>query len=622
MDRNAVIGLLVIGAILLGWQFWMQPSNAEMEAMRKKQDSIEAVEAKERVDEKAQQASQSEPKAEQSTQVQDTIQEANNDSVVNVLNQQKYGSLAPFGSGKKEYYTLENERVIIKFSNKGAVPVEAQLKNYTTYDSLPLMLFTENHNTLNLQFDHQNRKINSTELFFDVEQPSDSQLVFSMEDETGAALTMAYTLGANENMLQFSMNRQNIATNDLLVNWNQLAPKSEKAVDNERQYTTIYYKIFGDDVDNLTTMGDEDSESPEEDLKWISFKQQFFSTTLIAEDKFKATNSNLAYNTAKSEEFTKDMSATFTIPAGSNGNFKMYLGPTKYSLLKKYDLDLEDQVELGWALFRWMNQILIIPTFNFLSSFNIHIGLVILILTLFIKTLLFPITYKTYLSSAKQRAIKPEIEEINKKYGEKDQMKKQQETMALYQKTGVNPFAGCIPMLIQLPILIAMFRFFPASIELRQKSFLWADDLSSYDVLFDLPFDIPLYGDHVSGLTILMAISMFLTSKYNMQSASMGGGNAQAKQIQAIMIYFMPVMLLFWFNNYSAGLSLYYFTANMTTLGQQFVIRKFFINEDKIRAKIEENKKKPKKKSKFQQRLQDMQEQQQQGANRKMRRNK
>jgi YidC/Oxa1 family membrane protein insertase len=307
----------------------------------------------------------------------------------------------------------------------------------------------------------------------------------------------------------------------------------------------------------------------------------------------------------------------------TNGGAPMdlYLGPNGYSMLKEYDIDLDHQIDLGWGIFGWVNRFLVIPVFNVLDGTGLSYGIIILILTIFIKLLLSPITYKTYLSSAKMKVLKPEIEEINEKFKNGDSMKKQQATMDLYKETGVNPMAGCIPMLIQMPILYAMFRFFPAALELRQKGFLWADDLSAYDSIYDLGFKIPMYGDHISGFTILMAVSMIFYTKNNSQM-SMGGGMGGAQESQMkIMMWMMPIMMAVFLNSFAAGLTLYYFTANMVTMGQQFVIKKFFIDEDKIHAKLQANKKKPKKKGMFAKQLDKMNEGQV-AQNRQIRRKK
>lgn len=601
----------------------IQPDSNELAENQRVQDSI--TQAQKTFDErnpKKEKKPGSDQKDTVAAEESDTTAISENQSAQREALRARLGNFAPAAIEKEvEDVVLENEHVKYVFSSKGGLIKYAEVKNFVTFDSLPLVLMNENNSAMNLRFDLAGKRINSNELYFNTRKEGNS-VKFTALGENDERLSLVYALPGDARMMNFSVITRNMAAEHMVLDLELEAPKTEKATEEQRRYSNIFYRTSDKKVDYLSSFGDGDEEQMSKALNWFSFKNQFFALTFIQNDAFPA-GAKFKYSTPENNpEVTKHFFASVPLPDTEDRNMKIFTGPTKYNLLKTYDLDLEDQIDLGWAIFAWTNKVLVIPVFDFLSSFNLHIGIVILILTLFIKTLLFPITYKTYLSSAKQRAIKPEMEEISKKYGDdkSKQMEKQKEIMALYQQTGVNPFAGCIPMLIQLPILIAMFRFFPASIELRQKSFLWADDLSSYDSIFSLPFDIPFYGDHVSGLTLLMAVSVFFTTKYNMSNTSMGGSNAQAKQIQMMMMYVMPVMLLFWFNNFSSGLSLYYFTANITTLGQQFVIRKFIINEDKIRAKIENNKKKPKKKSKFQEKLSKLQEKQDIKENRKMRR--
>ncbi|MGM0613874.1 MAG: membrane protein insertase YidC, partial [Bacteroidota bacterium] len=351
--------------------------------------------------------------------------------------------------------------------------------------------------------------------------------------------------------------------------------------------------------------------------EWLSFKQRFFNSMLWSKDN-SIESADLKTVTQVEDpdpslHYLKTMEAELSVNYKSardnTAQFAFYFGPNEYPRLNKHKLDMEQMIPLGWGFFllNWINRFAVIPVFNYLEGFNFNYGIIILILTILLKLLLFPIAYKTYMSSAKMRVLKPEIEEINKKYPKKDEaMKKQQATMALYKKAGVNPMAGCLPMLLQLPILIAMFRFFPSSIELRGESFLWASDLSTYDSILSLPFSIPFYGDHVSLFTLLMAISTVLYTWVNQQNMNTG----QQMPGMKTMMYLMPVMLLFIFNNYASGLSYYYFLANVITFIQMIVIRNFIVDEDAIRAKIQANKKKPVKKSKFQQRLEEAQKQQ------------
>ncbi|HBI81859.1 MAG TPA: membrane protein insertase YidC, partial [Bacteroidales bacterium] len=342
------------------------------------------------------------------------------------------------------------------------------------------------------------------------------------------------------------------------------------------------------------------------------FKHQFFSSVIVADDYF--VNADLKSVNIDDGEHVKQFTARLALPYQNKESesigLKFYFGPNRYKTLKSYSLGFENVVPLGRNIIRWINKFVVIPVFNFLSRFLTNYGVIILLLTIIIKLFLFPLTYRSYLSSAKMRVLKPQVDEINAKYPKKeDAVKKQQAVMALYKKVGVNPMGGCIPVLIQFPILIAMFRFFPASFELRQQSFLWADDLSSYDSILQLPFNLPWFGDHISLFTLLMAVSTYLTSKLN--TDQMGDTNAQMPGMKFMMTWMMPIMLLFWFNNYSAGLSYYYLLSNVITLGQTFIFRRF-VDDKALLAKLHENTKKPVTKSKWQQRLEEMAKQQEQ----------
>ena len=397
------------------------------------------------------------------------------------------------------------------------------------------------------------------------------------------------------------------------ISWSDALHAQEKSLTNERNVTTIYYRDGDEDVDYLSERKD-DEEELTTSVKWISFKQQFFSTSLIAKDRF--ASAELKTNTREIDDahYLKTLQAEMSIEFNPQSNkgiaFDLYMGPNKYRTLRKLDLDLERQIPLGWSFapLAWINRGAVIPVFNWLESYGMSYGIIILVLTIMLKIVLLPIAFRTYKSSAKMRVLKPEIDEIGKKFPKKeDSMKKQQATMALYKKAGVSPMAGCVPMLLQFPILIAMFRFFPASIELRQQGFLWADDLSSYDSIVDLGFNIPFYGDHVSLFTLLMTISTIIYTRINNQ---MMASSNQMPGMKTVM-YIMPIMFLGFFNSYASGLSYYYLLANLITFGQMFIIRRM-IDEDKLRAKIEAHKKKTPPKSKFQQRLEEAAKQRQQ----------
>ncbi len=619
MDKNAITGLLLIGAILIGWQYFMSPSEEELAVQKAQQDSLALVESKsaeQAVDIAVQEAEAEEALMDSLSQMSDSTRQAKLIS--------EYGKFAPSSVGKNEVLKLKNEFISASISTKGAEISRLQLQDYTTYDSLPVDLIAGDSSKFEITIQAGEQSINTSSFYFKPVKQTDSSLILRAETTNPIEyIEVRYVLPSNGHFVKYSIQSTLNGTGNIAqLSWKETGLQKEKSLEQEKMRTSGYYKYVNDNVDYLSERSN-DREKLEQATKWVSFKQQFFALTLIHENAFQA-GSELYVNDLESTRYTKTVGGELNMPlVNGTTNLDIYAGPLKYNLIKEYDLGLEDQIDLGWGIFGWISKILIIPTFDILDGWGLHYGLIILILTLFIKVLLFPITYKTYMSSAKMRALKPEIEEINEKYKDKEgaEMQKQQEVMGLYSKTGVNPLAGCIPMLIQFPVLIAMFRFFPASIELRQKSFLWADDLSSYDVLFNLPFEIPFYGMHVSGFTLAMAISLFFYTKSNSQM-TMNTGNAMQAQQMKIMTYMMPVMMLFFFNSYSAGLSLYYFTANITTMIQQAVIKRFFIDEDKIHAKIQENKSKPKKKSKFQERLQQMQEVQQQQQNRAARRKK
>jgi len=428
-------------------------------------------------------------------------------------------------------------------------------------------------------------------------------------------LEFLYTLKGNSNSLDFKVNLVGMDdvisanTRYLNLDWGIYVPRQEKSLKNERINTTIYYKYLNDEVDYLSETSDE-RETLQTKVRWIAFKQQFFTSFLVAETSFDKPTYIETVTDENSNDYVKLMTANFAIPYDHRPQeeFEMmfYFGPNYYKTLESYDLAFEDVIPLGWGIFGWMNMGVIIPLFNFLGKYIDSYGIIILLLTIIIKVLLFPLMYKSYLSTAKMRVVKPQVDIIGEKYPKKeDAMKKQQAVMALYKKTGVNPLGGCLPMLVQMPILIAMYRFFPSSIELRQESFLWADDLSSYDSIYDFPggFSIPFYGDHVSLFTLLMTAATLLSVKMNSEMS--GGGQMNMPQMK-VMMYMMPVMFLGFFNDFAAALSYYYFVATMITFGQQYLMRRF-VDEEAILKKIEQQKQKPApKKSNFQKKLEKM----------------
>ena len=621
MDKNTITGLLLIGLILVGYSLWMQPSEAELEAARQKQDSIENVQAGKAAAKLGNENAiiAAEDSIPNTSIAIDSAEQALRDSLSRLEKKRRFGVLAQATVGEVEYHTIENDFVKLTLSNKGAAPTQAELKNYVTFDSLPLYLFDKETSEFKFNFWlNKKQDVSSSDLFFETvaSEMSSTKAVYRMYGETpDQYLELVYELPEAESYIvdariqSVGMDQMLAASEDQIeLSWKIQAPFHERSREQEQQKTTVFYQYLDDEADYISETNYE-VEDLEASAHWISFKQQFFSAALIANQGFSKDNAEIETIELDDENYTKGMTARLTLEFENERDpsfpFQLYLGPNHYQTLSDLEIGLEGQIDLGWTIFGWVNRWLVIPVFNFLDrNTGLSYGIIILVLTILIKLLLFPLTWKNYVSSARMKALKPEIDEINEKMKDKDAMAKQQATMTLYRQAGVNPMAGCIPMLLQLPILYAMFRFFPASIELRQESFLWAQDLSTYDSILALPFEIPYYGAHVSLFTILMAISTFFYSKYNMDMAG-GGGSAQLPQMK-MMIYFMPFMLLFFFNSYSSGLSYYYLTANVMSMVQQFVIKRYFIDESAIRAKIQRNKKKPKKKSNFQQRLEKM----------------
>ena len=534
----------------------------------------------------------------------------------NISEEQKnqYGVFANNAIGEEALYTLENEKLKITISNKGGRIVSAILKEYQTYDSLPLDLFNADSSKFNLQFS-TGKYINTEKLFFEASTSYDL-ISMKLKADEEHYIEYIYSINDDDFLIDFEINLVGMQKlipqelNYMNLEWEMYTPKTEKSKDNQDMYTGVQYQYSADkEVDYLSFSSNEDDEEVKSKLNWVAFKQQFFSAIFIAKDKFEKPTI-LTSNKTENPNFIKKLSANFELPFTHNLeqklNYQFYFGPNHYKTLQSYNAGFEELIPLGWGIFGWVNQYIIINLFDFLSKYFASYGIIILFLTLIIKLGLSPFTYKAFLSQAKMKVLKPEIEKINAKNKGKDQMKIQQETMNLYRKAGVNPMGGCLPMLFQFPILIAMFRFFPASIELRQESFLWADDLSSYDSIYDLGFSIPFYGDHISLFTLLMTLSTLLYTKMNSSMAT--GQMAQMKW----MMYLMPIMFLGFFNNYAAGLSYYYFLANMFTFTQQYFMMRL-IDENVLLAQIEENKKKPAKpKSKFQKKLEEMQRKQEQ----------
>jgi len=630
MNKQNIFGIVLIFAIVIGFSLWQRPTQKERESMQRTQDSLLAVQhnaelmAASKMKEAAQKAKVTDTTAKHEPLPSDTSKLKS-----------KLGAFSNAAEGKNKFYTIENDLLKIKISARGGRIQTVQLKKYQTYDTLPLIIFDADSSLFGFTFFSDNRNINSDSLYFQPVWSNQSQtgkdlmkvsgtnsLKFSMRLYVNAGdtgynrnkyLEFVYTLKGDKYDVEYTVNFVGLSdvvannVNAINLDWRVNMRSQERSLKNERLNATVYYKYYQDEVKYLKETKDEEDDLKTK-VKWISYKTQFFSASLIAGDYF--NNASISTVT-KGDRFhyLKTMSASISVPVNLTSNqsipFSFYFGPNKYNILRKYHLDLERQIPLGWSFFlmQWINRYGVIPVFDFLSKFSLNYGIIILILTILLKIVLFPIAYKTYTSSAKMRVLKPDVDDINNKYPKKeDAMKKQQAVMALYKKAGVNPMSGCIPLLLQMPILFAFFRFFPSSIELRQQPFLWAHDLSSYDSILDLPFKIPFYGDHVSLFCLLMTISTIIYTKIN---NDMMAGSTQQMPGMKTMMYLMPVMFLGFFNDYSSGLSYYYLLANLFTFGQMWAFRKL-VNEDAIHQKIQENKKKTVKVSSFQKRLEDM----------------
>lgn len=605
MDRNSIIGIIVIAGILIVWSTLNKPSKEEIEAARFKRDSLEIVHQQQIIQQEKLEAAKI-----QNTQITAKVEEIEN------VNQYKsqFGSFADAAIGKQEFTILENELLRIKIANKGGRIYSVELKEYKTYSKKPLVLLDGDSTVFGLNFFSENKSIITNDLFFAPYEKTSNSVKMRLYAGNDRYIEYVYTLNPKRYMVDFDINfigmNEVLASNLSVIDlkFSMYSPQQEKGAKNENMFTTMGYKYYQDEVKTLSARSDENKEELNTKLKWISYEQQFFSTILVADTYF--SNAVIGFQDLEnSTKYLKHFESTIGIPfeysAKSTIPLSFYFGPNHYTTLKKQKLEFEKIIPLGWGIFGWVNRFAVIPVFNFLDNYIANYGLIILILTILIKLVLFPLTYKSYLSTAKMRVLKPEIDEISKKFPKKeDAMKKQQATMAMYKKVGVNPMGGCIPMAIQMPILFAMFRFFPSSIELRQKAFLWADDLSSYDSIFSWNVDIPLissiYGNHISLFTILMAVALIFSSKLN--TGQMNDANQQMPGMKFMMTYMMPVMMLVFFNRYAAGLSYYYFLSNVITLGQTLFIRRF-VDDEAILKKLHENKKKPVKKSKWQERL-------------------
>ncbi len=612
MNKNTIVGFVLIGVILIGFSWYNARISKEQQRVKFVADSIARAEAL-----------KSAPKIDPASVIlSDTI----NPSGIAALNGgapvYKDSLLEVASKSPAEFYTLENDKIKVKFTTKGAQAAQVMIKNYYTYDSLDLYLMRNDASRFSVDF-YTDQQLSTSDFNFTRVSQNDTSLVMRLQFGDDAYIDHIYTLLPGSYMVDFSfrmvgMNKyisKNVS--QLGVDWKMNIPRLERGYDNEKNYSTVDYKFPNENsVEDLGLRKDEATEDIKTKIEWFAFQQQFFSAILLAGNDF--NSGVLSYKIFPETDPDKNLMACsanmqvaylsaddMTIP------FKFYYGPNLYKVLKSYDYGFEKIVPLGGWLIGWINRVFIINFFDYLSKYISNFGIIILLMTIVIKLIISPLTLKSYMSSAKMRVLKPEIDKISEKYPKKeDAMKKQQETMALYKKTGVSMFGGCLPMILQFPILFAMFRFFPSSFELRQEGFLWAKDLSTYDSVLNLPFHIPLYGDHVSLFAILMALSMYFYSKINIDQMPSG---PQMGGMKAMQLYFMPIFLLVICNNFSSGLSYYYMLSNIITIFQTWVIRKYFVDEKKIFQQLQAKaaSAKTKKKSKFQQRLDEMYKQQQ-----------
>ncbi|WP_264551609.1 membrane protein insertase YidC [Flavobacterium sp. N2038] len=622
-DLNSIIGFVLIFGILIWIMYQNQPSDKEIAAEKAKKELVAKQEAQAKADKTKTAAA-----APVATTVGDTVQLAN---LQKTLGGFAYSATLP--SAKESFTTIENEKIKLKIANKGGYIVEATLKEFKRFskDSKELVeLIKDNNSNLNIQLQTtDNRTLNSKDLFFEptyTKVGEDQILTMRLKAGANEFLEYKYVLKPNEYLVGFDVRSQGLnkvlnSSKPLNLQWDLKTYRNEKSVSYENRYAQVEYEYGDEKYSSLSSTGQGVKEDNPEKVSYVAFKQHFFASILSTNKPFetsKLQSDNLVKDEKIDTVFTKQFGANLPL-AFSNGevDYKMnfYFGPADYKTLKAYDKNFEKIIPLGWGIFGWINKWIFIPLFGFLSStIGFSLGIAIIIFTIIIKLAMSPITYKSFLSQAKMKVLRPDITELGEKY-KKDPMKKQQETMKLYNKAGVNPMAGCIPALIQLPFMYASFQFFPAAFELRQKGFLWADDLSSFDAVVKLPFNIPLYGDHISLFPILAAIAIFfymkMTSGDQQMAAPQQEGMPDMAKMMKIMIYVSPLMMLIFFNSYGAGLSLYNFISNLITIGIMFVIKNYIVDSDKIHAQIQENKlKEPKKPSKFQQRLQDVMEQQ------------
>ncbi|RZK10848.1 MAG: membrane protein insertase YidC [Flavobacterium sp.] len=615
-DIKSIIGFVLIFGIMVWIMFQNQPSEKELAEKKAKQEQIDK------------EVKQQEAVAKVVTTVTDSTvaDTAQLEKLKGTLGNFAYSATLP--SAKNDFTTIENDLLSLKIANKGGYIVDATVKKYEQFEkgsgSL-VKIIKDNNASLNLKLQTQdNRSLDTKNLFFEPTLTKEGQnqvLTMRLKSSASAFLEYRYVLKPNEYMLDFSIRTQGMnsvlnTSKPLDLEWNLKTYRNEKSVTYENRYAEIVFE-YEDGKDDYTGQSGLSEENPT-DVTYVAFKQHFFTSILLTDTPFtsaKLTSENLVKDEKIDTVFTKQFKAV--LPLAFKGgevsyNMNWYYGPADYKILNDYKRNLDEVIPLGWGIFGWINRYVFIPTYDFLSSFIGSFGIVIIVFTILVRLVMSPVTYKSYLSQAKMKVLRPEIAELGEKF-KNDPMKKQQETMKLYNKAGVNPMAGCLPALMQIPVFYALFQFFPSAIDLRQKSFLWANDLSSFDAVINLPFYIPFYGNHVSLFPILASIAIFfymkMTTGDQQMSAPQQEGMPDMGKIMKVMIYISPLMMLFFFNNYASGLSLYYFISNTITIGIMLVIKNYIVDEKKIHAQIQENKAKPKAEGKFQKKMREMMEQ-------------
>jgi YidC/Oxa1 family membrane protein insertase len=602
-DYNSFIGMILLGGIML-WYF--NTNKTEDIEEKKTPDTVESATVT-------------------STDSAVATPSFQNDSIKQVALQNKLGAFAQSAiTGSEGTTDIENNLVKLTINNKGGQIIKALLKNYKTHDSLPLYLIKDNNASFNINFGtNDNRILNTKDLFFEptyTKNGNNEVLSMKLKVSDTQFLEYRYEMKPEEYMVDFSVRSQGLsnvinASNPINLDWSLKGYRNEKSIKTENTMYSYYYYKTEDEVDYLNAGNTEIVN----DVDWVAYKQHFFTSNLLTDTPFNnatVTSTDLVQDEKIDTVFTKkyELKTPLTLTGGElNYNMKWFYGPSDYNLLssEKYEgTNLDEIADLGWGIFGFLNRNLFYPVFNCLKGYMGNFGLIIILMTIVVRIFMSPLVYKSYLSSAKMKVIRPELTALNEKFpGKENAMKRQQETMAIQRKAGVSMLSGCIPAVLQMPVFFALFKFFPTNLALRQESFLWAPDLSSYDTIFKLPFEIPFYGDHVSLFPILASIAIFFYMKMNQsQQANMQAptqeGMPDMGKMMKYMIYFSPIMMLFFFNNYASSLSLYYFISNLLTITIMLVIKNYVIDEDKIHAQIEENKKRPEKaKSKFRQRI-------------------